>query len=72
MRGADAMPARSPSPGARPVRRARTLLLSGLCAFLVLDGADFRAWERALTGLPERVALEAAARHQLFMAAGMK
>lgn len=54
MRGADAMPARSPSPGARPVRRARTLLLSGLCAFLVLDGADFRAAE---VGASERAAV---------------
>lgn len=36
------------------------------------QGADFRAWERALADLPERPALEAARRHALFSAAGMK
>jgi radical SAM superfamily enzyme YgiQ (UPF0313 family) len=36
------------------------------------DGGDFRAWERAFAGLPERPALEAANRHGLFRAAGMK
>jgi radical SAM superfamily enzyme YgiQ (UPF0313 family) len=37
-----------------------------------LDGGDFRAWERAFEGLPEREALGAAERHRLFRAAGMK
>jgi len=36
------------------------------------DGGDFRAWERAFARLPERPALEAARRHGLFAAAGMK
>ena len=36
------------------------------------DGGDFRAWERAFAGLPEREALAAARRHALFPAAGMK
>lgn len=36
------------------------------------NGGDFRAWERALAGLPEREALAAARRHALFPAAGMK
>jgi len=36
------------------------------------EGGDFRAWERAFVGLPERPALEAANRHGLFRAAGMK
>lgn len=36
------------------------------------EGGDFRAWERALTPLPERIALDAARRHALFPAAGMK
>lgn len=36
------------------------------------DGGDFRAWERAFAGLPERPALDAANRHGLFRAAGMK
>lgn len=36
------------------------------------DGGDFRAWERAFVDLPERPALEAANRHNLFRAAGMK
>jgi radical SAM superfamily enzyme YgiQ (UPF0313 family) len=35
-------------------------------------GGDFRAWERAFEGLPERPALEAAQHHGLFQAAGMK
>ena len=35
-------------------------------------GGDFRAWERALTGLPDREALFAARRHNLFAAAGMR
>jgi radical SAM superfamily enzyme YgiQ (UPF0313 family) len=36
------------------------------------EGGDFRAWERAFAGLPDREALNAAARHGLFKAAGMK
>jgi radical SAM superfamily enzyme YgiQ (UPF0313 family) len=36
------------------------------------EGGDFRAWERALTPMPERVALDAARRHALFPAAGMR
>ncbi len=36
------------------------------------QGGDFRAWERALSGLPEREALAAAQRHALFPAAAMK
>ena len=35
-------------------------------------GGDFRAWERALADVPEREALDAARRHALFPAAGMK
>ncbi len=35
-------------------------------------GGDFRAWERAFTNMPERVALQAAQKHMLFPAAGMK
>jgi len=36
------------------------------------EGGDFRAWERAFVGMPERVALTAARGHNLFPAAGMK
>ena len=36
------------------------------------DGGDFRAWERALKDQPDRVALAAARRHNLFPAAGMR
>ncbi|MFO0745021.1 MAG: radical SAM protein [Myxococcota bacterium] len=36
------------------------------------EGGDFRAWERAMKGLPERPALDAARRHLLFAPAGMK
>jgi len=36
------------------------------------EGGDFRAWERAFKDLPERPALDAAMRHNLFRAAGMK
>jgi len=36
------------------------------------DGGDFRAWERALKDQPDRVALTAARRHNLFAAAGMR
>jgi len=35
-------------------------------------GGDFRAWERAFIGMPERIALTAARLHNLFPAAGMK
>lgn len=36
------------------------------------EGGDFRAWERALRDLPDREALAAARRHNLFPAAGMR